>query len=193
MDATLPLDSLMSLHVSVCVCVWVACRLLCHTTSPLFVYSHWQRYTHSLVVLTTSACKCQKLAPALPLNNASVSTTQPSRQRHHRLINLFISLCLRVTLSLPPYLCVSVRNCFCHMLSHPESSVICENAAGQAGRLPVCLLLPLRVPRGCTDASTCRAVGKVPIERKWAISTVLAPPFHSTSVHITQGHPLLTI
>lgn len=48
----------------------------------------------------------------------------------------------------------------------------------------------LWVPRGCTDASMCGAAGRVPVGRKWAISTVLAPAFYSTSVHITEGRPL---
>ncbi|KAK5899078.1 hypothetical protein CesoFtcFv8_008593 [Champsocephalus esox] len=44
--------------------------------------------------------------------------------------------------------------------------------------------------RGRTDANTCGAAGRVPVGRKWAISTVLAPAFYSTSVHITEGRPL---
>lgn len=50
------------------------------------------------------------------------------------------------------------------------------------------------VPRGCTDAHTdartCGTIGRVPVGRKWAISTVHAPAFCSTSVHITEGRPL---
>lgn len=48
----------------------------------------------------------------------------------------------------------------------------------------------LWVPRGGADASTCGAAGRVPVGRKWAISTVLALAFYSTSVHITEGRPL---
>lgn len=55
---------------------------------------------------------------------------------------------------------------------------------------PLSTVAALWVPRGCTDASTCGAAGRVPVGRKWAISTVLAPAFYSTSVHITEGRPL---